>query len=162
MHKSKEILIIGIGNIGRSDDALAWHFLDQIESLYPNQYTIEYRYQLQIEDAHLIANYRQVIFVDAYMLHHNAGYKWQKIKPKNTGTYTSHELLPEKVLFLCQEIYRKSPETHLLAISGKNFGLSCTMTNYAQDNLQKALSFFVDTITSDTKKTDIILNNQDH
>ncbi len=139
----KKTLLIGIGNIGRGDDAVAWYFIDQMAVLYPEQFIIEYRYQLQIEDADLIASYQRVVFIDAHMLHYQNGFDWQIVKPRDMGSFTSHELLPEQVLYLCQSIFKKTPETHVLAISGKSFNLEYKMTDYARLNLENALAFFI-------------------
>ena len=62
--ETKNILIIGIGNSGRSDDGLGWLMLDTIENKFSNV-DVLYRYQLQIEDAEILSHYPTVIFVDA-------------------------------------------------------------------------------------------------
>ena len=64
MKKSDKTIVIGIGNNGRQDDGLGWMFLDFLDEQNAN-IDLEYRYQLQIEDADLISNYDTVIFVDA-------------------------------------------------------------------------------------------------
>ena len=138
----KKNILIGIGNIGKSDDALGWKFLDNIQAELSESCDFEYRYQLQVEDAELIAHYDTAVFIDADMLHHPKGYSWNKVKPVVAGNFTSHELLPENVLYLCQYIYDKQPEAYLLSISGKNFALRQKITGYAQDNLKKAHDFF--------------------
>ncbi|HPW63523.1 MAG TPA: hypothetical protein PLJ13_14595, partial [Cyclobacteriaceae bacterium] len=51
------ILMIGIGNNGRSDDALGWNFVDEFSNR-EDLFDIEHRYQLQIEDALLITEYK--------------------------------------------------------------------------------------------------------
>ena len=43
-------IILGIGNNGRQDDGLGWAFLDFLEE-QNTTIDLEYRYQLQIEDA---------------------------------------------------------------------------------------------------------------
>jgi Ni,Fe-hydrogenase maturation factor len=59
-------LLIGIGNSGRADDGLGWAFLDEVEKTLPKNYDLEYRYQLQVEDAELISHYNTVFFIDAH------------------------------------------------------------------------------------------------
>ncbi|RLD75788.1 MAG: Ni/Fe hydrogenase, partial [Bacteroidetes bacterium] len=63
--KKNKTIVFGIGNIGRQDDGLGWLFLDHLKEKQFNHLDLEYRYQLQIEDAELICNYDTVIFVDA-------------------------------------------------------------------------------------------------
>ncbi len=67
----KKTLFVGIGNIGRADDGLGWAFIDYLALKSTNSYNLEYRYQLQVEDAELISNYHTVIFVDSDMLHYD-------------------------------------------------------------------------------------------
>ena len=55
-------LLFGIGNSGRSDDGLGWEFLDKIKPNFPIDFDMEYRYQLQIEDAELAKQYQRVMF----------------------------------------------------------------------------------------------------
>jgi Ni,Fe-hydrogenase maturation factor len=62
--KDKDIIVLGIGNTGRQDDGLGWLFLDRLKEA-GFEGAMEYRYQLQVEDAELISRYSQVIFVDA-------------------------------------------------------------------------------------------------
>ena len=59
------ILIIGIGNSGRNDDGLGWKFVDIASQTMRGYFDVEYRYQLQIEDAELVSKYNKVIFADA-------------------------------------------------------------------------------------------------
>ena len=44
----KKILLLGIGNNGRSDDALGWKFVEEFTSRQ-ELFDVEYRYQLQVE-----------------------------------------------------------------------------------------------------------------
>ena len=57
----RKTLLIGIGNSGRSDDALGWKFVDEFAD-YDYLFDLEYRYQLQIEDSELVSRYKKVIF----------------------------------------------------------------------------------------------------
>ena len=57
-------LVIGIGNKGRNDDGLGWNFAAFIEQMRLPKVSIEYRYQLQIEDAYLISQYERIFFAD--------------------------------------------------------------------------------------------------
>jgi len=138
----KKNLIIGIGNNGRQDDGLGWAFLESIESKYSDFGDFEYRYQLQVEDAELIANYENVFFVDADFSEHQLGYLFQKIIPSSNDSYSSHALVPSAILDLTQQIYKKFPHCFTLGISGVSFELKIGLTIQAQINLKKSLLFF--------------------
>lgn len=135
-------LIIGIGNSGRQDDGLGWAFLDAIESLLLENIDLEYRYQLQVEDAELIARYNSILFVDADMVQHPNGFNFEKLYPKDVNSYTSHELNPETVLHLAKTIYNVYPECYMLSISGITFHLNIGLTEIALLNLDNAIRFF--------------------
>ena len=61
-----QLLLIGIGNSGRSDDGLGWAFVETMAQNEAFTGDTLLRYQLQIEDAAQISEYKQVIFVDAH------------------------------------------------------------------------------------------------
>ena len=142
MVSNTKILIIGIGNSGRSDDGLGWAFLDRINDTLPDFFDIEYRYQLHIEDAELITKYNQVIFVDADKQLYKNGYHWKEGIPHSVQNFSSHALYPETVLYLAKEIYKKQISSYILGISGVNYQLNVGLSKKAQQNLLKALSFF--------------------
>ena len=93
-------LLFGIGNSARSDDGLGWAFLEKIEqeSFFDGQ--IEYRFQLQVEDAALISTVDHVIFVDSFSGDLPEGYEFDVCEPSADFEYTSHVLAPQAVLAL--------------------------------------------------------------
>jgi hydrogenase maturation protease len=141
-------LIIGIGNSGRQDDGLGWKFVEEIENKFPSHFDFEFRYQLQVEDAELIAQYNKVIFVDADLTQHEMGYKLELLNPISSDSYTSHELSPTSVLALTQTIYKKFPNCYTLGISGKLFQLKIGLTNTGKANLKKSIQYFEKEIIS--------------
>lgn len=135
-------LIFGIGNAGRQDDGLGWAFLD---ALNPNQFQniqFEYRFQLQIEDAELMGNFKKVIFVDASKKNLLNGFEWEKCTGSNQHSFSTHTLLPETIMYLSQNLYQHTPKAHILAIQGYEWELQNGLTLLADENLQKALLFF--------------------
>lgn len=140
------ILMIGIGNHGRSDDALGWKFVEKF-SKHEDLFDIEYRYQLQIEDALLITEYKVVIFVDAAHTTYDGGYSLYKCIPARTDQFTSHALNPETILWLANDLFSQSPEAYVMAISGINWELHQGITDTAQKNFEQAVSFFKNWLT---------------
>ncbi len=142
MKNYDKILIIGIGNSGRSDDGLGWAFIDKIKGNLPGNFDCEYRYQLQIEDAELVSHYAVVYFIDAHIKQFDKGFDWKDCCPKATDSFSTHELDPETVLYLTKNIYNKQPKASILGISGKSFQLQIGLTKIAQENLRHALESF--------------------
>lgn len=147
----EKILVIGIGNIGRADDGLGWAFLDKIAD--DERFDIQYRYQLQVEDAELISNYKRVWFIDASHDVYPEGYKSGVVKPEAQFSYTSHALPPSAIVQLCHEIYGAFPSTFLLGISGKEWGLRNGMSEIAKVRLEKAFEHFIQLEASSEKIT---------
>ena len=137
-----KILIIGIGNSGRVDDGLGWAFIDRIKDIVPDNFSCVYKYQLQIEDAELLSHYSIVYFVDAHIEQWENGYKVIPCYPKDTYSFSTHELSPETVLFLSSTIYNKIPEAYILGISGHSFELEIGLSDKAKENLSNALNYF--------------------
>lgn len=141
LNTDSRILMIGIGNNGRSDDALGWKFVDEFSS-HEDLFDIEHRYQLQIEDALLITEYKKVIFVDASHKEYENGFSFYKCIPARTEAFTTHKLEPETVLWLANDLFNQSPEVYVMAISGVNWELHQGITDTAQKNFEQAVSFF--------------------
>lgn len=135
---NKQLLIIGIGNSGRRDDGLGWALLDELKERLSIPATYEYRYQLQIEDASIIGDYEHVVFVDATEDQWEKGFYWSELQAKPATSYTSHALKPERVLFLCQQLYQEYPACYTLAITGQEWGLQLGLSETAKSNLKKA------------------------
>ena len=139
-------LLIGIGNDGRSDDGLGWAFLNAVEQHSDFNGTRLYRFQLQIEDAETISHANRVVFVDSCRYTLPNGFQWQNCQPAAEVAYTSHQLNPQTVLFLCQQLYERMPAAHLLLIEGTVWDLEIGLSVAAQTNLESALLFFADQI----------------
>jgi len=138
--KTKRRLLIGIGNDGRADDALGWHFAEAIESLH--NYDVIYRYQLQIEDTEPTSHYDEVIFVDAHKALLPGGFSFYECMPTSSPTFTTHSLSPETVLSLVQTLFNTTIKGYVLAISGKAWELKQGLSTTAATHLNRALEFF--------------------
>ncbi len=135
-------LIFGIGNNGRCDDGLGWAFINSIKKDGFFKGKLLPRYQLQIEDAERISHFDQVIFVDAYKGDLENGFEWKECEASNSPAFTTHNLAPDTIVYLCQELYHKFPKAYTLLIQGEVWDLNIGMTSTAQENLRKALRFF--------------------
>ena len=141
LNQTKKTLAIGIGNYGRSDDALGWKFIDHLSD-WGDRYDFEYRYQLQIEDAELISKYGRVFFIDASHDQIENGFSLYKCSPALSGSFTSHQLSPETVLWLAGELFNAPSKGYVIAISGINWELNHGLSFEAEQNLKKALAYF--------------------
>ena len=140
--EGKNILLIGIGNSGREDDGLGWAFLDHLKPELPANYDIEYRYQLQIEDAEMISHYQKVFFIDADKTPETIDFILSECFPKETHHFSSHALPPETILYLANTVYGKNPESYIVGISGESYQLEIGLTEKGKSNLEKAIYSF--------------------
>jgi len=141
INQTKKTLIIGIGNYGRADDALGWKFIDEF-SYRDDLYDFEYRYQLQIEDAELVSKYEKVIFADASHQPMEEGFSFYNCVPAPTSAFTTHQLNPETVLWLAQELFYVYPRGFIMAIEGTHWELHQGLSDLAEENFKKAIAFF--------------------
>ncbi|MFD2247903.1 hydrogenase maturation protease [Pontibacter ruber] len=150
--EASKTLLIGIGNSGREDDGLGWAFVEQVEQSNFFDGDCQYRFQLNLEDAELISHYEQVIFVDAHQGELAAGFLFSNCEA-NAGTgFSTHQLLPESALYLCQQLYEKVPQAWVMAIQGHQWQLKEGLSQEAQNNLGNALAWFR-TMTGKLSKT---------
>jgi len=140
--KKNKTIVFGIGNVGRQDDGLGWLFLDYLTEKQYNHLDLEYRYQLQIEDAELICNYDTVIFVDAVKSNVVEGFYFEKCKPSAKYGFSTHELAPETILYLAKSLYQHQPKTYILGIQGIQWNLEIGLTDKAILNFNKAKLYF--------------------
>jgi len=144
-------IIIGIGNTGRQDDGLGWLFLDALKDLNIG-FDLEYRYQLQIEDAELISNYSSVIFVDATKAETQNGFEFSTCLPNERYNFSTHALEPETILYLSKKLYNHQPKASILAIQGFTWELQIGLSKKGAENLAKAITYFNETIIEKTQQ----------
>ena len=148
MKKSDRTLLIGIGNNGRQDDGLGWMVLDALNHLRTD-FDIEYRYQLQIEDAELISGFNSVIFIDATKENIKNGFHLRPCHPSKQCSFSTHTLNPETVLYLVHKLYDHYPKAYIFAIQGYEWNLSMGLSKKGSENLDKALKHFKNEILID-------------
>ena len=139
---NNKTIVLGIGNIGRKDDGLGWLFLDYLKKSKFENIDLEYRYQLQIEDAELICNYDTVIFVDAVKNNIEEGFYFKECKPSSKYGFSTHELVPETVLHLANELYQHDLKAHIFGIQGYEWDLEIGLSKKAKINFTKAKKYF--------------------
>ena len=138
-------IILGIGNNGRQDDGLGWAFLDFLNE-HNTTIDLEYRYQLQIEDAELISNYDRVIFVDATKEETEKGFYLEPCEASEKYSFSTHALQPETIIYLTNKLYNHKPDASIFAIQGEDWELKIGLSEVGSLNLDKAKKYFKDNI----------------
>lgn len=132
-------LVYGIGNVGRQDDGLGWAFVDWLEDSGRATGTELVRsYQLQLEDAHLVARFPRVLFVDASRDPALADFAVLRPEPAFDVPFTSHALTVATVLATARLCFGRLPDARLLALRGYSWELVEELTEEAHQNLAAA------------------------
>lgn len=142
MKELDNTLVIGIGNNTRQDDGLGWCFLDLLENDGFNTEQLHYKYQLMVEDAELISNYKTIIFVDACKTELEIGFSMEQMYPAKQVAFSTHAVPPNQILNLCETIYDKKPTAFLVKIKGYVWDIEIGLSTQAEQNLIKAVEHF--------------------
>ena len=121
--------------------AAAFAFLDRVQGQPGFAAQVEYRYQLQVEDAQLASRFERVVFVDASRTELSGGFHWAPCRARAGAEFTTHALAPSAVLHYCAELYGAAPRAELLAVQGYRWELHNGLSTRAAANLEAALEF---------------------
>ena len=139
-----KILIIGIGNGSRGDDALGWMLLERLEGKVSPEVTLHYAFQLSIEDALMLTDYETVVFIDASKNRYPEGYACRRLETPAAGNaaFTSHAQTPDNIMYLAHQLYDHCPVAWVLEISGEHWELGSPLSGRAAEHLESATVFF--------------------
>lgn len=107
-----------------------------------NEDNLLYKYQLMVEDAELIAEYETVIFVDACKTELKNGFEIERIYPAEQVAFSTHEVPPNQILNLCENIYNKKPKAFMIKIQGYVWDIEIGLSKKATENLTKTITNF--------------------
>jgi len=141
-----KILIYGYGNPGRQDDGLGARFVELIDKWIKEEklenISTDCNYQLNIEDAAVIAEYDTVIFIDASVVEDVEQFRLETIEPNDaTIEFTMHAVSTAYVVDLCRKIYGKIPKAYVLHIKAYEFDFKEELTAKAAENMLAAFDF---------------------
>ncbi|MTD34148.1 hydrogenase maturation protease [Paludibacterium denitrificans] len=139
------LLVIGIGNPSRGDDAigpllaerlqrwLAEHAINHVEVLSD--------FQLNIEQVLDLAGRQRVLFIDA-SVNSATPFACERVSPIDSSHYSTHSVLPQQLLALYQRLMQQpAPPTELLTIQGEAFELGQPPSDMAQAGMAAAWPF---------------------
>lgn len=137
------ILIVGIGNPSRGDDALGPSLIERLDALNLADIELLTDFQLQVEYAIDLQGRQKVIFVDA-SVRDAEPYEFKRIEPATDTSYSSHALSPAALLQAYRRLYGQPPEAWVLAIRGYEFELGEGLSPQAALNLEQALAYLME------------------
>jgi hydrogenase maturation protease len=137
------ILIIGIGNPSRGDDALGPLAIERLAGLDLPDVELLTDFQLQVEYALDLQGRKLVVFIDASGTA-PAPYTFESVTASADPSYTSHELSPAALLHACSKTFGVPPPSWVLAIRGEHWSLGQPPGATALANLDAALGYLHD------------------
>lgn len=137
---SAPILVIGIGNPSRGDDALGPLAIERLAALDLPGVELLTDYQLQVEYVLDLQGRAEVVFVDAAATGPEP-FAYLPVAPVRDASYSSHELSPAALLHAYEGLYGAPPKAHALAIRGHRYALGEPPSPAARANLEAALGF---------------------
>ena len=143
------ILVIGIGNPSRGDDALGPLCIERLASLHLPHVELISDFQLQVEYALDLLGRRQVIFVDA-ALDGPAPFDFTPTSAAEDNSYSSHAMSPAALLQACRMLYDERPKAWVLGIRGEVFTLGAELSQAAAGHLEAALAYLSARLVSES------------
>ena len=133
------ILLVGYGNVMRSDDAAGIYLAKRIAKENDPHVKTILTQQLNVELLEDAVKYENVIFVDASQKEEEVSFK--KVEPKPQGQMvSSHHLSPELFLELARTIYNVNLNLHVCSIRGENFELGDVLSKKTRERSEKAFN----------------------
>jgi hydrogenase maturation protease len=115
-----DTLVLGYGNPGRLDDGLGPGVATAVGSLDLPRVEVDSAYQLNMEDAAIVARYETVVLVDASL---DGPEPWGMVRllPRAVQTFSSHAMPPETILALARDALGWKGRAYLLGVRGYDF-----------------------------------------
>jgi hydrogenase maturation protease len=137
------VLVIGIGNPSRGDDAIGPRVIERLETLGLPDTELLTDFQLQIEHALDLIGRREVVFIDAAA----AGpepFSFAPVSAAADAGALTHALSPAAVLEAFQRISAAPlPAAFVLAVRGYGFELGAPLSGAAGANLDAAVQMLI-------------------
>jgi len=132
-------LVICYGNPGRLDDGIGAAFAKELQKMQLPGIEIDVDYQLSVEHAAAIAEYREVLFIDAAVSGPEP-YFVERLTPQPALSFSSHSVEPTALLALASELFGAATKGFALGIRGYVFNaFGEHLSSGALGNIQMAL-----------------------
>ena len=145
------LLVIGVGNPSRGDDALGPACIEALEGEAPSGVELLTDFQLQVEHVLDLSRCSRVVFVDASM-GCASPFSFEGIEADMRLTPLSHALSPAQLLGVYRRVHGVvAPPASVLAIRGFEFELGSPLSSAARANLDAAVCFLISRVLGATE-----------
>jgi hydrogenase maturation protease len=147
-------IIIGYGNIDRSDDGAAYTIINLVRKelgqtiLEEGDTGLErlegetdsvFLLQLVPEIMDWLRDYEQIIFVDAHTGPNLEDLNCSKVVPEYVTSTFTHHMTPSALLAFLKAIYQHEPEAYLVSVRGHDFDFKRSFSPETQSLLRPAV-----------------------
>ncbi|MCX7817450.1 MAG: hydrogenase maturation protease [Syntrophales bacterium] len=166
--EQKKVLIIGLGNIDRADDGVAWWIVNAIRKRLGLRPLGEYEtgleemkgfvnaifvHQLTPEILEDIIGYQKIIFVDAHTVPKESEVYVSSVTPSYESLLFSHHLTAPTLLAFLKDLYNEEPRAYIVSIRGHDFDFHRNLSPKTMQLLEPALAYIEQLLQQeDTKK----------
>lgn len=142
MIRRPRLLVLGIGNPSRGDDALGPLLVERVGAALAECVDVELLtdFQLQIEHTLDLQDRARVVFVDA-SVRASSPFEYTRVTPGRQVSHTTHAMSPEALLGTYRDVLGEPPPSFVLAIHGERFELGEPLSAAARDNLDAAVRY---------------------
>ncbi len=144
------ILVIGYGNLLRSDDGVGQHVAREIEAQHWRNVTSLAVHQLTPELATVIRDASHVFFVDA-RLDHAGGVQSVPLEPSTelSSGAGAHASSPADLLALTKALFGRCPPATLIAVPVETFAIGDCLSERALEGAAMAIRLITARLTAD-------------
>jgi hydrogenase maturation protease len=150
MHRT---IIIGYGNIDRSDDGVAYEIINLVRQnlgqkiLEDGDTGLEklkgeidsvFLPQLVPEIMELLTGYAQIIFVDAHAGADMEDLNCSKVTPQYVSSTFTHHMTPDALLAFLKTLYQHEPEAYIVSVRAHDFDFKRSFSSETQSLLRPA------------------------
>ena len=149
----KRTIIIGYGNIDRSDDGVAFAVINLVRQSL-GQKNLEEGYtgleeagsdvdsvflpQLMPEIMEELKAYEQIIFVDAHAGDELGDLNCSKVTPQYLAATFTHHMTPETLVAFLKTLYEHEPEAYLVSVRAHDFDFKRDFSPKTESQLKPA------------------------
>ncbi len=142
LEATPRVVVLGWGNVTRSDDALGPLLLERVRRTELQHVTVVEDFQLQPEHAFDLSGHDLALFVDAGF-ETPTPFAFFQIAPRASLAFTSHTMAPEAVLDIHENVLGAAPTAFVLTVAGENFSVGDTLSAAAAQRLELASEFLL-------------------
>jgi len=135
------VLILAYGNPLRGDDAIAWRAAEELQKTLPSSLAeIRALHQLTPELAETMSAAEAVIFLDAACDGQPGAIRCTAVKAEPQQPNFSHQMTPQSLLALCEQLYSARPRSFVVSVAGESFAVGEPLSPAAESALPQFVS----------------------